>query len=319
MTDLHIFYTTKDPGITAAMRWTGGDGSTYIIGHDVRLSSIADYTTRLTLGTRGSVALFLNDGKIIAPPHDPRFSNAAKINQAVLKTADELDLPELAEGFRRWQADPNPDSKLHAFSRPDGRWLSLFQPIQSNGHQVWLGTVAPESDFVPITRQDLWLLGLITVLAVMLGMAVAVRVAGRFGEPLAALADDSERIGRLDLDQPISTDAPGERSPNWPARWSKCGSNCAMAARRSKKPMPSLNTRLPNARWPCARARKAYKRGRLSSGPFSTMPRSALSASARITDRSWLTAPLPISSITRSIPCSSNRMPRCSRQQNGSE
>jgi two-component system, sensor histidine kinase and response regulator len=207
-TDPYIFYTTKDPGITAAMRWTGGDGSTYIIGHDVRLSSIADYTTRLTLGTRGSVALFLNDGKILAPPHDPRFSNAAAINQAVLKTADELNLPELAEGFRRWRANPNPDSKLLAFSRPDGRWLSLFQPIQSNGHQVWLGTVAPESDFVPITRQDLWLLGLITVAAVMLGMAVAVRVAGRFGEPLAALADDSERIGRLDLDQPISTDAP---------------------------------------------------------------------------------------------------------------
>ena len=207
-TEPYIFYTTKNPGITASMRWTGADGSTYIIGHDVRLSSIADYTTQLTLGTRGKVALFLNDGKILAPPHDQRFSSTAEINRAVLKTADELDLPELAEGFRHWQDNPDPGSKLHAFSRPDGRWLSFFQPIQSNQHQIWLGAVAPENDFVPITKQDLWLLTLITLAAIALGMAVAIRVARRFGEPLAALAEDSERIGRLNLEQPITTAAP---------------------------------------------------------------------------------------------------------------
>jgi len=206
-TEPYIFYTTQDPGITAAMRWSAADGSTYIIGHDVRLSSIAEYTTRLTLGTQGKLALFLNDGKIIAPPRDPRFNTAAEINQAVLKTADELDLPELAEGFRQSRGNARPGNKLHAFRRPEGRWLSLFQPIQSNGHQVWLGAVAPESDFVPVTRQDLWLLALITLAALALGMTVAIRIARRFGEPLAALADNSERIGRLELDQPISTTA----------------------------------------------------------------------------------------------------------------
>ncbi|WP_428826185.1 response regulator [Azonexus sp. IMCC34842] len=207
-TEPYIFYTTGDPGITAAMRWTGRDGSTYIIGHDVRLSSIAEYTTRLAPGSHGQAALFQDDGKLIAPPRDPRFHDRDSINAAVLKTADELGLGELAEGFRRWRAEPSPASRMHPLHRPDGRWLSLFQPLTGSAQPVWLGVVAPESDFVPITSQDLLLLGLITLSALALGMAVAIRIAGQFGEPLKALAEASERIGRLELEQPVVTAAP---------------------------------------------------------------------------------------------------------------
>ena len=35
-TEPYIFFTTKEPGITAAMRWKGDDGSSYVIAHDVR-------------------------------------------------------------------------------------------------------------------------------------------------------------------------------------------------------------------------------------------------------------------------------------------
>jgi PAS domain S-box-containing protein len=207
-TEPYIFFTTKEPGITAAMRWTDADGSTYVIGHDVRLIDIAEFTTRMTFGSQGKAALFLKEGKVIAPPRDPRFADRPAINAALLKTAEELDLPEFAAAFRQWQMDPRPERHLHAAERPGGRMLSLFRPVNGNASGIMLGVVAPESDFVPIASQDLLLLGLITFSALALGMIVAIRIANRFGEPLMALAEDSARIGGLDLEKPVATDAP---------------------------------------------------------------------------------------------------------------
>ena len=207
-TEPYIFFTTKEPGITAAMRWQAEDGSNYVIAHDVRLIDIAEFTTRMKVGTQGKVGLFLQEGKLIAPPSDPRFSDRNAINQALLKTSEELELPEFAEAFRLWQLEPHPATRLHGFDRPDGHWISLFHRLDGSASGIWLGVVAPESDFVPISSQDLLLLGLITLSALALGMAVAIRIANRFGAPLIALAEDSARIGSQDLESPVSTDAP---------------------------------------------------------------------------------------------------------------
>jgi PAS domain S-box-containing protein len=207
-TEPYIFYTTKEPGITAAMRWTGADGSSHVIAHDVRLIDIAEFTTRMTVGEQGRAALFLKEGKLIAPPRDSRFNDRHAISQALLKTAEELELPEFAEAFRQWQGLPADARGVHGFDRPDGHWVSLFRPVNGNASGILLGVVAPETDFVPISREDLLLLALITLSALALGMVVAIQIARRFGAPLDALADDSARIGRLELDQPVATTAP---------------------------------------------------------------------------------------------------------------
>ena len=207
-TEPYIFFTTKDPGLTAAMRWKAEDGSSYVIAHDVRLIDIAEFTTRMTFGSQGRAALFLKEGKLIAPPRDPRFSNRETINQALLKTAEELQLPEFAEAYRLWQANPTPERGLHIFAGPDGSVVSLFRRLENNASGIWLGVIAPERDFVPISRDDLLLLGLILFSAIALGMAVAIHIARRFGEPLHALAEDSTRIGELELDRAVSTNAP---------------------------------------------------------------------------------------------------------------
>ena len=207
-TEPYIFFTTKEPGITAAMRWTASDGSNYVIAHDVRLIDIAEFTTRMTFGSQGKAALFLKEGKLIAPPRDTRFNDRQAINQALLKTSEELELPEFSEAFRRWQAMPATVHGVQKFDRPDGRWVSLFRPLEGNASGILLSVIAPENDFVPISREDLLLLALITLSALALGMAVAIHIARRFGEPLHALAEDSARIGRLELDQPVATKAP---------------------------------------------------------------------------------------------------------------
>src|SRR5574343_1602178 len=103
-TDPYIFFTTKEPGITAAMRWEGSDGSRYIIAHDVRLIDIAEFTTRMEFSPQGQAGLFLKEGRLIAPPRDARFTDRQAISQALLKAPEELGLNEMAEALHAWQS-----------------------------------------------------------------------------------------------------------------------------------------------------------------------------------------------------------------------
>ncbi|OQX17637.1 MAG: hypothetical protein BWK76_10135 [Desulfobulbaceae bacterium A2] len=210
-TDPYIFFTTKDPGITASMRWTGTDGSRYVIGHDVRLLELSAFTVGLSVGVSGKAALFLPDGRLLSLPHDARFVGEEAIKAAVLKTPSELGLAELAQGLDAWRTGKSSSkSSGQAFgSYFLGRthWFSLFRPISAGRQQFWLGVFAPAAEFVPTTWEDLLLLVAIALFTLFVGSVVAVRVARQFGRPLAALARESGRIGRMELDLPVRVDA----------------------------------------------------------------------------------------------------------------
>jgi two-component system, sensor histidine kinase and response regulator len=197
----YIFYTTGDPGITAAMRWTAADGERFVIGHDVRLRDLSEFTGGLTVGRSGKAALFQADGRLMALPRDVPLASAD--GQNVLKTAGELGLPEMARGLALWRQGGAGERTIQAYDVADARWLSLFRRVTAGDQTFWLGVFAPEDDFVPGSATDLALLGLIALLALLAGIFVALSVARKFGQPLAALAVESERIGQLDLDRPV--------------------------------------------------------------------------------------------------------------------
>jgi PAS domain S-box-containing protein len=207
-TQPYIFFTNKAPGLTAAMRWRGRDGSYHVIAHDVRLRDIAQATTGKTIGRDGQASLLLDDGRLLAPPGLPRFASPEAGQQAMLKSAEELELGELAQARRQWLDNPMPATGIDRVDRPDGRWYSLFRQLDAGRTGIWLALLAPHRDFVPVSGNDLLVLAAILLAALGLGVAVAVRMARQFGEPLAELTEESHRIGRLDLDTPVIATAP---------------------------------------------------------------------------------------------------------------
>jgi PAS domain S-box-containing protein len=207
-TEPYIFFTTKDPGITAAMRWTGSDGSHYVIGHDVRLLELSAFTTGLTIGDSGRAALLQADGKLLAPPHDARFSNTDAIRAAVLKTPTELGLTDIDQGISAWRKSASPANVIGNFEFSGNNWFSLFHPIAAGNQNLWLGVFAPEQEFLPTNRENLLVLGAIAVLAILAGVFASFRIASQFGRPLVKLAKESARIGRLELEAPVVIDAP---------------------------------------------------------------------------------------------------------------
>ena len=207
-TSPYIFFTTKEPGITASMRWQGSDGSRYAIAHDVRLLELSTYIAGLKVGQRGKAALFQEDGRLLALPTDQYLSDHKKLREIALKTPDETAMPEISAGQQAWRKAGQVVRQVSAYQADGDTWLSLFRPISVGRQTIWLGVFAPESEFLPSSRGDLLLLLMIALASLLAGTAIAVRVARRFGRPLVRLALESERIGRLELDSPVSTDAP---------------------------------------------------------------------------------------------------------------
>jgi PAS domain S-box-containing protein len=190
------------------MRWTGRDGSRYVIGHDVRLLDLSAFTASLTIGNAGRAALLQSDGRLLAPPHDDRFASTDAIKAAVLKTPAELGLKDIEQGLATWKGNGAVANGIGNFVLDGNPWFSLFRPVSAGDQQFWLGVFAPEDEFLPTNRDNLLILAGIALLALLAGVVISFRIARQFGSPLARLAKESARIGRMELDAPVDVDAP---------------------------------------------------------------------------------------------------------------
>ena len=207
-TEPYIFFTTGEPGITAASRWITSDGSRIILAHDVKLLDLSRFTSRLTAGQSGIASLLSAQGKLLAVPRDQRFENDENIKQAVLQDAAQSGVPALSAAIVPWKERGKASNLFSEFSLDGRKWFSLFRQIQLGDHPVWLAIIAPRSDFIPGEIEDFALLSALALFALAIGVASATHLAHRFSRSLEQLTTESARIGRLELTEPVRIDAP---------------------------------------------------------------------------------------------------------------
>ncbi|HEY4079183.1 MAG TPA: response regulator [Burkholderiaceae bacterium] len=204
-TEPYVFFTTREPGVTASAMWKGADGQRYVISHDVRLMDLSRFSTHVAAGSTGMAAVIDRAGRVIALPRDPRFMTDPDLRANALKPLDELGLEPFTTGLARWRSLGTPAQHLLRQGSLGSAWYSLFQSSAIGANQVWLVAVAPESDFIPSKPGDLLGLAAIALLALGAGAALAMRMARQFVAPLAQLGEESRRIGALELDTPVQT------------------------------------------------------------------------------------------------------------------
>ncbi|BBF85452.1 sensory box histidine kinase/response regulator [Aquitalea magnusonii] len=199
----YTFYTTRQIGLTAVSRWTADDGSRFVIGHDVNLSSLASYTGSLPAEQQKTLALLDDQARLLVLPLSDRQQQQALQMQplATIKNGP------LAHGYQHWLRRTQQPGLVSRHNAADQDWFSLFQPMHFGQQLFWIAVIAPQSAFLPGTTGDLLVLVLITVAALVCGGVVALRMARRFALPLQQLAEESARIGRLELALPVSQTA----------------------------------------------------------------------------------------------------------------
>jgi serine phosphatase RsbU (regulator of sigma subunit) len=200
-TEPYVFYTLKAPGLTAALAFRAGDGVLHVAGFDVLLAEISGFTTGLRPGANGKVVVLDDDGRVIGLPSDPRFQDPGARPAFLLKPPGELGLPVVAEAVRALSARPAGAAGALRFPAEGEAWWADERSFPLGlERRLSMIVMVPESDLVGDLRYVQR--GTLVLMVAGLGVAVwrAARLARRYSRPIEALARDSERISRGDLD-----------------------------------------------------------------------------------------------------------------------
>jgi adenylate cyclase len=201
-TEAYPFFTTGEPGITAMVHVEDAAGRRSILAFDVLLRDLSDFTRRLAVSANGFGVVLEVGGRVLGLPGLPRFDDPAARAEAYLKRPHELEVPALADGARAAAAlGPDPPATFQFESGGETYWAdSRPLPLGAN-HRVEIVVAVPERDLVGVINQQRLLLLGVSLLGFGVAVGMAVYLARRYSRPLAALADNSERIGALDLQE----------------------------------------------------------------------------------------------------------------------
>jgi signal transduction histidine kinase len=203
-----VYVSSGEPGVSAVLRWTGPDGRRYAMTNDLHLMVLTRVTQHIGVGTSGFAAVLSDDGKLLALPGVQGFAGPQAIQKALLKSVAAVGIAPLTGGFEAWNKRGRPSGELIAFDSGDTSWLASFQPVNLAGQSFWVATLAPASDFALMSRGAIGI-GIGVVLAsLILASLFALWLGTRMSAPIETLGRESARIGRMDLDGPITVTSP---------------------------------------------------------------------------------------------------------------
>lgn len=195
-TPAYPFFTTGEPGVTAAVHRRLADGRDLVIGVDLKLRDLSLTTMEARIGQSGFATILTDDLRVLALPRPPS-GHTGEWPEKLLRDHRELGIASIDQAIQTWQ-QKRPKGVFEIRVNGD-KWLAQVSPYALGQQALHVLILAPSRDFYPD------LLGLGILLAGGLGSLLllssffAYRQARRIAHPLEALADTSKRIGQLDF------------------------------------------------------------------------------------------------------------------------
>jgi hypothetical protein len=67
-TDVYVFFTAKEPGITASTKYRTREGHDFVVGVDIALANLSRFLAGIKIGDGGRAIIVDNKGRVIAHP-----------------------------------------------------------------------------------------------------------------------------------------------------------------------------------------------------------------------------------------------------------
>jgi adenylate cyclase len=194
-TDTYVFYTHREPGITASIRY-GNAGR--VFGVDITLKVLSDFLASLKIGRSGRAIIIDHRGNLIAAPSSSKLL-PTQADQAVTARIDDLGDPVLTAVYDRYRIE---GYGRRTITVDDRAIVSIAARLPTAGYSWSLLMVVPEKDYTGFiaqnSRNSLWLslvlVGLAAALAVLL-----VRQGLRADRTAQQLLERSKSIERQSL------------------------------------------------------------------------------------------------------------------------
>lgn len=204
----YTFFTTKEPGITASVTFSPGDGLVHVVGIDVSLNDITKFTTSLQVSKNGGVMVLADDGRVIGLPRDKRYENPETRKTALLKRPEELDWSLASDVAKAFASQPTGQHDPVRFINDGKSWWGGIRSFNLTSDQsLWIAVVVPESDLLGNTAQmRIWIV-LITIVVLAIAILRAATLARNYSQPMEALVLQSDRISKGVLDHSEHVDS----------------------------------------------------------------------------------------------------------------
>jgi class 3 adenylate cyclase len=144
-TDVYVFFTDREPGITVSTRIDRPEGRPTIVGVDIRLEALSTFLGGLKIGKTGRAMIVDDTGRLVAFP-EPQRMMTEEAGQPVAARLDALGDPLLTKVYDRLRVL---GSGQHIMIEDGVRYVIARRPLQDVvGRDWWLLFVVPEDDFV---------------------------------------------------------------------------------------------------------------------------------------------------------------------------
>lgn len=223
-----IFFITKDPGITAGTQYTPakGAGPQQVVAFDLLLMDISRFTMKLDVSPNGKAFVLVEDPetkalRVVGLPRDARFADDTAVRDALvflppeeavadsaaqLPPADTFDVTPIATLVAAWNEHGRSEEPLEIEADGETWWAGL-RAYDLDENRFWIGVAVPEGDFLGDVAAQSLRISLVALVALLVAVFMAFRMARSYGRPLEKLARASDRIRQLDLESSETPDS----------------------------------------------------------------------------------------------------------------
>ncbi|WP_052481044.1 hybrid sensor histidine kinase/response regulator [Gilvimarinus agarilyticus] len=203
-TDVYLFFTSGQPGITVSTSWLNSAGETMVLGLDIRLSDLSSLVDTLNKGADTQIIIFTDANQVLGAPSNYRVASGANRSDQGLQQLDTVLTGPLLAGWQQWQESGRHEHDVGRYQASEDAWYYSFMPYTLETMRIWVGTYAPERAFIPgAASHQRWLVG-IMLFVLLIGALLAAALARRFTRPLSELIRQNQRIAELDFSEPAT-------------------------------------------------------------------------------------------------------------------